>query len=84
MLFVTRIGAASAEVMIETYFFKTVPTRDAAVLGTFRLTRPVALFLAPLITTVGLLFTTHQYLFVIIGTISLLALIPVLTIRDTK
>ena len=83
-LFATRVGAAAAEIMMETYFFKTVSPRDSAVLGSFRITRPVAYFVAPIITTLGLLFTTHQYLFIIVGAFSLLALWPVLTIKDTK
>ena len=84
VLFITRIGAASAEVMMETYFFKTVSPRDAAALGIFRITRPVSYFVAPLITIVGLMFTTDQYLFMVIGIISLLAVIPSLSIRDTN
>lgn len=83
-LFMTRVGAASVEIMIETYFFKTVSVRDTAVLGSFRITRPVSNFIAPLITGAGLLVTTHQYLFVIVGMIALVGLIPALTIRDTK
>lgn len=84
-LFMTRIGAAAAEIMIETYFFKTVAARDSAVLGSFRVTRPVAYFIAPIITGVGIFFfNSHVYLFVIVGIISLAGLYPALTIKDTK
>jgi hypothetical protein len=84
ILFTTRIGAAAAEIMIETYFFKTVPPTDSSKLGLFRITRPIAYFIAPLITMIGLLFTDHEHLFVIIGVLCLLALHPVLTLKDTK
>jgi MFS family permease len=84
VLFLTRVGAASAEIMLETYFFKTVPPRDTAALGMFRITRPLAYFIAPMITMIGLTFTTNDYLFVIIGLISLLAIYPSLKIKDTK
>lgn len=84
ILFITRIGAASAEVMMETYFFKTVSPRDSAALGIFRITRPVSYFIAPAIMMVGLVFTTNAYMFAVIGVISLLALYPVLTIKDTN
>jgi MFS family permease len=84
ILFITRIGAASVEIMIETYFFKTVPQRDSAVLGSFRVTRPIAYFIAPLITGFGLIFMTHESLFILIGVISLVGLLPALTIRDTN
>lgn len=84
VLFMTRIGAASVEVMIETYFFKTVSPRDAAALGVFRITRPVAYFIAPLITIIGLLYVPEQSLFILVGIMCLVALIPSLTIKDTN
>lgn len=84
ILLTTRVGAAAAEVMMETYFFKTVSPRDSAALGVFRVTRPLSYFVAPIITIIGLLFTTNTYLFAVIGAISLLAVIPALTIKDTK
>jgi len=83
-LFMTRVGAAMAEIMIETYFFKTVSTRDSAALGLFRITRPMSYFIAPLITGLGMLFTSHDKLFVVIGVITLIALIPALMIKDTN
>jgi MFS family permease len=83
-LFMTRVGAASAEIMLETYFFKTVAANDSSVLGSFRVTRPLAYFIAPAITGIGLMFTTHQYLFIILGGVCFLALYPALTIKDTK
>lgn len=84
VFFMTRIGAAMAEIMIETYFFKSVSSRDSAVLGMFRITRPFSYLVAPLVTGLGLLFTVHQYLFAVIGVIVLLGLYPSLTIKDTK
>lgn len=83
-LFATRMGAAAAEIMMETYFFKTVPTTDSASLGMFRLTRPLATFIAPLITVVGLLYVTHQYLFVILGLVVLIAIIPSVMMKNVR
>ena len=84
LLLITRIGAAAAEIMIETYFFKTVSVRDSAALGVFRITRPISYFIAPLITIIGLYFTTNEYLFVIVGFICLAALIPVLGMKEVR
>ncbi len=84
LLFVSRIGAAMAEVMIETYFFKTVSDRDTAALGLFRVIRPLGTFLAPLVMIIGLLFTTEQYMFLVIGAIALVGLYPTLLIRDAN
>ncbi len=83
-LLLTRVGAAMVEIMIEIYFFKTVSPNDSAALGAFRITRPLAYFIAPLITIVGLSFTTNNYLFIIIGLITLLAMYPSITLKDTK
>jgi MFS family permease len=84
IFFITRIGAATAEIMMETYFFKTVSPRDSAVLGFFRITRPLSYFLAPVIMMLGLLIVPEQYMFVVIGLMSLIALIPALSIKDTN
>jgi len=84
LLFITRIGAATAEIMMETYFFKTVSPRDSSVLGSFRITRPLSLFLAPVIMMLGLLFVSQQYMFVIIGLMTLIGLYPAMTIKDTN
>jgi len=84
LLFMTRIGAAAVEVMIETYFFKTVSVRDSAALGIFRITRPLSYFIAPLITIIGLLFISNQFLFIIVGFICLAALIPLWGMKDAR
>ncbi len=83
-LFMTRIGAAAAEIMMETYFFKTVSPRDSAALGLFRVTRPMAYFFAPLITGLALVFTTSSYVFIAVGVVALVAVIPSLLIKDTN
>jgi MFS family permease len=83
-LFITRVGAAAAEVMMETYFFKTVSPRDSAALGVFRITRPLSYFIAPLVAIIGLMFVSNAYMFAVIGVMCLFALIPTMTIRDTN
>ncbi|MEI6396744.1 MAG: MFS transporter [Candidatus Taylorbacteria bacterium] len=88
LLFMTRIGAAAAEIMIETYFFKTVSPRDSAALGLFRMTRPISYFIAPAGSILVMILThsdtLHPYNFIVLGIISLLALWPVMTIKDTN
>ncbi len=84
LLFLTRIGAAIAEVMIETYFFKKVDGKDPEVLSMFRITRPLSFFIAPVIATLGLVYTSERYLFVVLGVICLLTLFPIFKIKDTN
>ncbi len=84
-LLLTRIGAAAAEIMIETYFFKTTPPQDSNILGTFRITRYISYFIAPLLTGAVFLFTPNQsYQFAVLGIICLFALFPIAEIKDTK
>lgn len=83
-LLLTRIGAASAEIMLETYFFKTVSPKDSPTLSLFRITRPLAYFFAPVIMGAGMLFAAEHVQFVFIGIITLLALIPIAMLKDTK
>ncbi|MDR3558462.1 MAG: MFS transporter [Candidatus Pacebacteria bacterium] len=83
-LFVTRIGAALAEVMIETYFFKKIPARDSNILSVFRMTRQVPYFLAPILTGVGLFFTSNAGLFFILGVVCLAAIGVIVFIRDVS
>lgn len=84
MLFITRIGAAAAEIMIETYFFKKIDGRDPEMLSMFRITRPLSFFIAPVITTVGLVYTSNTYLFALLGITCLFTLFPIFRIRDTN
>ena len=84
LLFITRIGAAAAEIMIETSFFKTISVRDSAALGIFRITRPLSYFIAPAITLIGLYFTTHENIFAFVGFICLIALIPIIGIKEAR
>jgi len=84
ILFITRIGAATVEIMIETYFFKKIDDKDPEILSIFRITRPMSFFVAPLIATVALVYTTNQYLFMVFGVICLLTIYPISTIRDTN
>jgi MFS family permease len=84
-LFMTRVGAAIGEIMIEIYFFKTVDAKDPNMLGFFRITRSISFFIAPLITGAVFLFTQDQrYLFATLGLICLFALIPAARMKDTN
>jgi hypothetical protein len=78
------VGAAAAEVMIETYFFKKVDSHDPGMLSMFRISRPISFFTAPIFTTIGLAYVSEAYLFVLLGGLCLLTLCPILLIKDTK
>ncbi len=82
LLFITRIGASIAEVMIEAYFFKTVSPENADLLTSFRVTRYIAYILAPAVTAIGLYYSNDAGIFIILGVITLCGLYYTLTIKD--
>jgi MFS family permease len=84
ILFMTRVGASIAEVMVETYFFKKVSQQESNILGVFRATRPLGWIVAPAVTGIGLFYTSFSGLFIVLACIVLCALFFTLTIRDTN
>jgi MFS family permease len=51
ILFGTRIGASMVEVMAEVYFFKKINVRGVSFISFFRMMRPVAYLIAPVIAS---------------------------------
>ncbi|HEY9584911.1 MAG TPA: MFS transporter [Candidatus Paceibacterota bacterium] len=82
-LLATRIGASAVEIMNETYFFKKNGENHPDIVSLFRMTKPTAYIIAPLIATFLLQFMGYQYLFVVLGAIMLLGLRYSLTLKDT-
>jgi predicted MFS family arabinose efflux permease len=84
IFFVTRTGASMAEIMIETYLFKSINVKDSSILSAFRIARPASFFFSSGIMIIGLNFFDVRYMFVVIGLLVLTALLPSLTIDDIK
>ncbi|MFC1802146.1 MFS transporter [Patescibacteria group bacterium] len=84
ILFCTRVGASMIEIMTESYFFKNIDAKDTDILSFFRMTRPLAYAIAPLIASAFLIFLDFKYIFLILGIITLYGLRYSLTIKDTK
>ncbi len=83
LLFASRIGAASVEVMSETYFFKQVSDKDVSLIGIFRTTRSWAYIVSAIIATVLIPFIGIQYLFVILACIMFYGAFRSLFLKDT-
>lgn len=84
ILFMTRVGAAIVEVMVETYFFKKIGPADAHLVGLHRTLRPFAGMLGPLTATAFLFFLPLQYVFVSLGALMLFGIPFALALKDTK
>lgn len=84
LLFSTRIGTALVEAMTEIYFFKQINRRDVDLINLFRNLWPFGWLLASLFAALMLLFLPLPYLF-LFSTIALsFAIVPALTLRDTR
>jgi predicted MFS family arabinose efflux permease len=84
MLFLTRIGAAVVEIMVETYFYKKITAGDSNLINIFKMTTNVAYVVASFFASIFLLSFGMKYIWVVLGLIMLLGLRYSLRIQDTK
>lgn len=85
ILFTTRIGAATIEIMSESYFFKTERKEDADAIAFFRNTSPFSFIIAPLVATPIILLTPDfSYIFFVLGAILLYGLFVTINLKDVK
>lgn len=84
LMFVSRIGASFAEVTTESYFFKHVDGSDANVIGFFRITRPLAVFMGALIGSLTLLYLPFNLIFIVLGFLMVPGIFFTLALKDTK
>ena len=83
LLFTTRIGASSVEIMCETYFFKKVQSSQADIISLYRATRPAAYVVGPLVASILFIFVDFKMIFLALGIIMLSGLWFSLRLKDT-
>ncbi len=72
VLFMTRIGIATAESMSDTYFFKHIKPKNEEWVGVYRSAAPAANVLGPVLAFVTLMFLpSFNYIFIVLGTLML-------------
>ena len=86
ILFGTRVGAALVEVMCDVYFFKKVDNQNANLISFFRMSRPFAYILSPILATIimSIFGLGIQSLFLVLGFLMFFGLRYSLAIKDTK
>ncbi|MFA5934493.1 MAG: MFS transporter [Candidatus Paceibacterota bacterium] len=84
LLFLTRIGAATVEVMTEVYFFKNINEKDVNLMSLFRIMTPFAYIVAPVLATMFLYFFDYQYIFLALAFVMLFGIRYSLAIKDTR
>lgn len=83
-LFATRVGAATVEVMTDSYFFKHVGENDTGLVSLYRTLSPLAYIIVPVLASTVIGISSYGVLFSILGVLALLAIIPATRIKDTR
>jgi MFS family permease len=84
LLFTTRIGAATIEVMSDAYFFKHIKPENEELVGVYRSASPVAYILGPLLASFLFIFIpSFNSIYVILGAIMLFGVYLSSTIRKS-
>lgn len=85
ILFVSRIGAALSEAMVESHFFRRVSERDANTISVFRMMRPVSALIAPLFASALLITGNYLVFFMVSGALIVaLGVIVTIPLRDVR
>lgn len=84
LLFVTRIGAAIAQVMCDVYLFKKVGDTHVGIIDLYRTMYPFANIFAPLIAIIFFVYFPFGNLFFLLGFLMLFGLRYSLALNDTK
>ncbi len=72
MLFATRVGAATIEVMSDVYFFKHIRPENDEFVGIYRNASPLAYVLGPLSATIFFIFLpSFNSIYLILGALML-------------
>jgi MFS family permease len=82
VLFMTRIGAATLEIMRESYFYKRVDGDDVGIIDFFRTASPLAYVTASIITAVMLFWLPIKSLFILLTAVLIIGLYPASKLID--
>lgn len=84
LLFMTRTGAASIEIMKETYLFKKITGTDTGIISLSRINVPFSYLVGPIFASLVLLKLDFRFIFLFLGLIMLLGIKNAWCLTDTK
>lgn len=84
IIFMTRVGASTIEIMAETYLFKKIDGSNLNIISLYRGIRPVAYIIAPIIVSIILFFSDIQFVFIALAIFVLYNLFFIFKLHDTK
>ncbi|HAV11077.1 MAG TPA: hypothetical protein DCX32_00805 [Candidatus Moranbacteria bacterium] len=82
VLIFTRVGASLVDILRDSYFYKKVDAGDIDLIDFFRTASPVAFILGPMMASLLLLFFPMNVVFVFVGVIILLGVLPAMGLAD--
>ena len=84
VLFMTRVGAATIETMVDVYFFKHISPENEQYIGVYRSASPMAYTIGPLLASAIFIFIpSFNYIYLILGAIMLFGIYLSSTIRKS-
>ena len=84
LLFATRVGAASIEIMKETYLFKKIDGGDTGLISLSRIIVPFSYLVGPIFASLVLFFFNFNYIFFFLGLSVLSGLFFAIRLKDTR
>lgn len=84
ILFLTRTGAATIEIMKETYLFKKIDGVDTGIISLSRINVPFSYLVGPVFVSIVLMILDFKYVFLLLGLIMLINLKYAWSLKDTK
>lgn len=84
VLLLTRVGAATVEIMSETYFFKNTGGGDTEIIGLFRIVEPFAYIIATTAVASLLSVMDVRFVFLLLGALMLAGMPISFSLKDTR
>lgn len=84
VLLLTRVGAATVEVMRDTYFYKQIGPKDIELMDFYRTTRNLAYVVGMTVSSLLLMFLSLNDIFIVLGLVVGVGIIPLFKLKDTK
>lgn len=84
LLFLTRVGAATIEIMKETALFKRIDSHDGPILALSRNMVPLSFIIGPILASALLLTGTYQTIFFVLGFLMLVGIYSSLKLKDIR
>lgn len=84
LLFVTRTGASTIEIMKETYLFKKISGQDTGVVALSRINVPLSYLVGPVFVSLILMYCDFRYIFLGLSLVMLIGLRYAWDLVDTK